>query len=112
MRCSFAHERAHRCDCKTEIRSIEVMSRALSGLADRQFATSFSIIGFMQDLLQQIDLDYYRSVRLLIAYAELEQLRGVGPATVELESRRRPRICNGAEAVGLTTRRVPILAER
>jgi hypothetical protein len=29
----------------------------------------------MQELLQQIDLDYYRSARLLIAHAELEQLR-------------------------------------
>ena len=29
----------------------------------------------MQDLLQFIDLDYYRSTRLLIARAELAQLR-------------------------------------
>jgi len=66
----------------------------------------------VRDLLQQIDLDYYRSVRLLIVHAELEHLRGVSSASVELESRRRPRMGNGAEAVGLTTRRVPRLAKR
>jgi hypothetical protein len=32
----------------------------------------------MLDLLQQIDTDYYRTVRLLIVRAELEQLRQVG----------------------------------
>jgi hypothetical protein len=30
----------------------------------------------MQDLLQYIDLDYYRSAQLLIARAEIAQLRG------------------------------------
>ena len=29
----------------------------------------------MQDLLQQLDLDYYRSARLHVARAELERLR-------------------------------------
>jgi len=29
----------------------------------------------MQELLQEIDLDYYRSAQLLIVRAELEQLR-------------------------------------
>jgi hypothetical protein len=29
----------------------------------------------MQELLQQIDVDYYRLVRLLIVRAELDQLR-------------------------------------
>jgi hypothetical protein len=40
----------------------------------------------MQELLQQIDLDYYRSVRLLIARAELEQLRQERPASEDLGS--------------------------
>jgi hypothetical protein len=34
----------------------------------------------MQDLLQYIDVDYYRSARLLIARAEIAQLRGQSPA--------------------------------
>jgi hypothetical protein len=37
----------------------------------------------MQELLQQIDLDYYRSARLLMAHAELEHLRQERPADVE-----------------------------
>jgi hypothetical protein len=40
----------------------------------------------MQELLQQMDLDYYRSVRLLIAHAELEQLRQQRPASEDLSS--------------------------
>jgi hypothetical protein len=40
----------------------------------------------MRELLQQIDLDYYRSVRLLIAHAELEQLRQKRLASDELGS--------------------------
>jgi hypothetical protein len=43
----------------------------------------------MQELLQQIDLDYYRSARLLIAHAELEQLRQVRSASADVERRRR-----------------------
>jgi hypothetical protein len=39
----------------------------------------------VQELLQQIDLDYYRSARLLIAHAELEQLRQERPASGDLE---------------------------
>jgi hypothetical protein len=38
----------------------------------------------MQELLQQIDLDYYRSVRLLIVHAELDQLRQGRPASVDV----------------------------
>jgi hypothetical protein len=38
----------------------------------------------MEDLLQYIDLDYYRSARLLIVRAEIAQLRkGVSPPRVE-----------------------------
>ena len=40
----------------------------------------------MEELLQQIDLDYYRSVRLLIAHAELEKLRQERPASEDLGS--------------------------
>jgi DNA replication initiation complex subunit (GINS family) len=58
----------------------------------------------MQELLQQIDLDYYRSVRLLIVHAELEKLRQQRPASDDLERRRGPRIDEVAKDVGLTTR--------
>ena len=34
----------------------------------------------MDDLLQYIDLDYYRSAQLLIAHAEIAQLRGQSSA--------------------------------
>ena len=37
----------------------------------------------MQELLQQIDLDYYRMARLLMVRAELEHLRRERPADVE-----------------------------
>jgi hypothetical protein len=39
----------------------------------------------MQELLQQIDLDYYRSARLLIVRAELEQLRQGHSALADVE---------------------------
>jgi hypothetical protein len=42
------------------------------------------IQSIMQELLQQIDLDYYRSARLLIAHAELDQLRQGRPASVDV----------------------------
>jgi hypothetical protein len=57
----------------------------------------------MQELLQQIDLDYYRSVRLLIVHAELEQLRQERPASDAFERRGRPRVDEVAEDVSLTT---------
>jgi len=44
------------------------------------------IQSIMQELLQQIDLDYYRSVRLLIVHAELDQLRQGRPASVDVRS--------------------------
>jgi len=45
-------------------------------LADRQpRCSSGTIEPVMKELLQQIDPDYYRFVRLLIAHAELDQLR-------------------------------------
>jgi hypothetical protein len=65
----------------------------------------------MQELLQQIDLDYYRSVRLLIVHAELEQLRQERPASADLERRGCGRIDDGAEDVDLPARRAVRLAE-
>ena len=41
----------------------------------------------MQELLQQLDLDYYRSAQLLIVRAELEQLRQGRPALADVERR-------------------------
>ena len=41
----------------------------------------------MQELLQQIDPDYYRSARLLIVRAELEQLRQWRLASLDVERR-------------------------
>jgi hypothetical protein len=88
------------------------MNRALSGLPDRQLVASFRIVPFIvEELLQQIDLDYYRSVRLLIVHAELEQLRKDCPTSSDLERRRGPRIDVGAEDVNLTTRRAARLVE-
>ena len=49
--------------------------------------TTRRIVGTSQDimreLLQQIDLDYYRMARLLMVRAELEHLRRERPADVE-----------------------------
>jgi hypothetical protein len=39
----------------------------------------------MQDLLQYIDVDYYRSARLLIARAEIAQLRRQSSALARTE---------------------------
>jgi hypothetical protein len=41
----------------------------------------------MQELLQQVDPDYYRSARLLIVRAELEQLRQERSALADVERR-------------------------
>jgi len=35
----------------------------------------------MHELLETIDLDYYRSARLLIVHDEIERLRQAGPAS-------------------------------
>jgi hypothetical protein len=39
----------------------------------------------MEDLLQRIDLDYYRAAQLLIARAEIEQLRRHSSALARTE---------------------------
>lgn len=54
----------------------------------------------MQELLQQIDLDYYHSVRLLIVHAELKLLRQERTAPVDLERHRALRIDELAEDLG------------
>jgi hypothetical protein len=41
----------------------------------------------MQDLLQHIDLDYYRSARLLIVRAEIAQLRRQASALARTEQK-------------------------
>jgi hypothetical protein len=46
----------------------------------------------MRELLQEIDLDYYRSARLLLVHAELEELRQERLAG---EIKRRSRISSG-----------------
>ena len=63
----------------------------MGALAHRQRAAAIGMLAhLMQDVLQQIDLDFYRSMRLLIARAELEHLRlGRSPlADVERRSKR------------------------
>jgi hypothetical protein len=42
----------------------------------------------MQELLQQIDTDYYRSARLLLVHAELEQLRQESLEITDLKRQR------------------------
>jgi hypothetical protein len=41
----------------------------------------------MQDLLQQLDLDYYRSTLLLVVRAELERLRQERSTCADVERR-------------------------
>jgi hypothetical protein len=48
----------------------------MSALPNRQGARASGSIGnIMHDLLQQLDLDYYRSALLLVARAEIERLQ-------------------------------------
>jgi hypothetical protein len=65
----------------------------------------------MRELLQQIDLDYYRSVRLLIAHAELEQLREGCPASSHVGRWGSPRTDNESVDVNIATRRAACAAE-
>ena len=60
----------------------------MSALPNRQrAAASGSIAHLMRDLLQKLDLDYYRSALLLVARAELERLRQERSARAEAERR-------------------------
>jgi hypothetical protein len=51
--------------------------------APQHLATSTS----MQELLQQIDPDYYRSARLLLVHCELEELRHERSAIIDVKRR-------------------------
>jgi len=60
----------------------------MSVLPNRQRATASGRIGhIMQYLLQQLDLDYYRSALLLVARTELERLRQERSAGTDVERR-------------------------
>jgi hypothetical protein len=60
----------------------------MSALPNRRCAVASGNIGrIMQDLLQQLDLDYYRSALLLVAHAELERLRQECSAGTDVERR-------------------------
>jgi hypothetical protein len=57
------------CELRQQRRDINV-----SALAHRQRGATVTIVQSMKELLQQKDPDYYRSVELLIAHAEFQQL--------------------------------------
>jgi hypothetical protein len=60
----------------------------MSALPNRQRAIASGSIGnTMQDLLHQLDLDYYRSALLLVVHAELERLRPDCSAGTDVERR-------------------------
>lgn len=61
----------------------------MSVLPNRQRAIASGSIGYImqQDLLQQLDLDYYRSALLLVARTELERLRQERSASTDVERR-------------------------
>jgi hypothetical protein len=60
----------------------------MSVLPNRQRAIASGNIGYiMQDLLQRLDLDYYRSALLLVARAELERLQQHGSTSTDVERR-------------------------
>ena len=58
----------------------------------------------MQDLLQQLDLDYYRSALLLVARAELERLRQERSTDINVEGRLKPRSARHPRQGGGPTR--------
>jgi hypothetical protein len=60
----------------------------MSALPNRQRAAASGSIGYiMQDLLQQLDLDYYRSALLLVVRAELERLQHERSVDTDVERR-------------------------
>ena len=55
---------------------LEDATSKLSALANRRRAATLGSLGtLMKELLLQLDPDYFRSVQLLIAQAEVERLR-------------------------------------
>jgi hypothetical protein len=84
----------------------------LSALPDRQFAAVLDIMQpTMRELLQNIDIDYYRSAQLLIVHAELERLRQEPPASADVKRRGCPRNDNESADVSSVTRRTALPAE-
>lgn len=84
----------------------------LSVLPDRQFAMLPGIVQrSMQELLQQIDIDYFRAARLLIVHAELERLRQERPALADAKSRGSQRTDNESGDVGTIPGRAARAAE-
>jgi len=68
---------------------VEDICLVYCALADRQRAAAFDIFcRGMQELLRQIDLEYYRSVRLLIVRAKLQQLRQESLALADVERKK------------------------
>jgi hypothetical protein len=58
----------------------------MSALPNRQRAAASGSVNYtMRDLLQQLDLDYYRSALLLVARGELDRLRQEGSASTDCE---------------------------
>jgi hypothetical protein len=66
---------------------------------DRQRTAAIAMIQrLMRELLQYIDLDYYRSTRLLIVRAEVEQLRKGRSKPADVQRQKVPRITKDREA--------------
>jgi hypothetical protein len=65
-------------------------SFVMSVLPNRPSAMTSGSIGVMQNLLQQLDLDYYRSALLHVARAELERLRQERSPRTDIERWSRP----------------------
>jgi hypothetical protein len=86
------YQMAERCDGSSFV---------MSALPNRQRAVaSCSIAYIMQNLLQQLDFDYYRSALLLSARAELERSRQERPASNGGERRRKSPLGAAASADG------------
>jgi hypothetical protein len=63
--------------------------REQCAIADRQRIAAFGSVGHvMQELLLQIDLDFYRSAQLLIVHAEIEHLRQSSSPSADVERQR------------------------
>jgi hypothetical protein len=85
-------------------------SFVMSVLPNRPRAiTSGTIVLRMQDLLQQLDLDYYRSALLHVARAELERLRQVRSAGTDFERWRKSPFGPSPTAAGAASPEVAYL---
>jgi len=80
---------------------IEDIGLVYCALADRQRAAAFDIFWRrMQELLRQIDLEYYRSARLLIVRAKLQQLRQESLALANVERKKAAPRAGGLSSAG------------